>query len=114
MHHQGGPAFNSQFANMNVSAQPFVPNLQAQPFVPMGYPPAGYPPGMQGEWKSMGESLHRVCECEAAYYSTIKKFLLLVQVEGACMVLQWGWGCISPCNQVSQLMFLLGWYSDLT
>lgn len=48
--HPGGPSFNSQFANMNIGAQPFVPNVQAQPFVPIvqqgGYPYNNY--GMQG------------------------------------------------------------------
>lgn len=39
--HQGGPGFNPQFANMNIGAQPFVPNVQAQPFVPMGGPMHG-------------------------------------------------------------------------
>lgn len=53
MHHpppSGGSGFTSQFASMNVGAQPFVPSAQAPAFVPMqGYPPGygGY--GMQGK-----------------------------------------------------------------
>lgn len=50
--HPGGPSFNSQFVNMNIGAQPFVPNVQAQPFVPVGphMQRAGYGPNyrMQG------------------------------------------------------------------
>ena len=55
---QGSAArFNAHFAQMNINAQPFVPNVQAQQFVPMGggmhhgYPYGGYP--MHGECESV-------------------------------------------------------------
>ena len=50
---QGAAAqFNARFGQMNINAQPFVPNVQAQPFVSIGgglhgYSYGGYP--MPGE-----------------------------------------------------------------
>jgi hypothetical protein len=69
----GGPGFNSQFANMNIGAQPFVPNVQAQPFVPYGAPmqqQGGY--GYHGMQGKRGAVVVRRVGCKIAYMHHIK------------------------------------------